>query len=91
MCVEKVGFVVIFRKKNLYFLPISCLISKGQLWGKPANREGVTCIVFRLIYVLIIQERSYLDVLSQAVEDLLGHSHCFGEIPLTGLINNVFS
>lgn len=37
------------------------------------------------------QERSYLDVLSQAVEDLLSHSHCFGEIPLTGLINNVFS
>lgn len=34
---------------------------------------------------------SYLDVLSQAVEDLLGHSHCFGEIPLTGLINNIFS
>ena len=34
---------------------------------------------------------SYLDVLSQAVEDLFGHIHCFGEISFTRLINNVFS
>lgn len=34
---------------------------------------------------------SHLDVLSQAVKDLLGHGHGFGEIPLTRLINDVFS
>lgn len=38
-----------------------------------------------------MQQDFYLDVLSQAVEDLLGHSHCFGEIPLARLINYVFS
>lgn len=34
---------------------------------------------------------SHLDVLRQAVEDLFGHRHCFGEIPLPGLVNDVFS
>lgn len=33
---------------------------------------------------------TYLDVLSQAVEDLLGYSHRFGEIPLAGFVNDVF-
>lgn len=34
---------------------------------------------------------SYLDVLGQAVEDLLSHIHCFGEVSFTRLINDVFS
>lgn len=34
---------------------------------------------------------SYLDVLSQAVEHLLSHCHCFGEISLSRLIDDVFS
>lgn len=42
------------------------------------------------LYLSIVQ-LSYLDVLSQAVEDLLSHVHCFGEISFTRLINNVFS
>lgn len=33
----------------------------------------------------------HLDVLGQAVEDLLSHGHCFREIPLPGLIDDVLT
>ena len=32
----------------------------------------------------------YLDVLSEGVEDLLGHSQGFGEVDLSWLVNHVF-
>lgn len=33
---------------------------------------------------------SYLDVLCECIENLLGHIYCLGEIPLALLINNIF-
>ncbi len=33
---------------------------------------------------------TYLDVLCEGIENLLGHIYCFGKIPLALLINNVF-
>jgi len=32
---------------------------------------------------------SYLDVLSERVENLLGHIYCLGEVSLALLINNI--
>lgn len=32
----------------------------------------------------------YLDVLSEGIENLLGHIYCLGEIPLALLINHIF-
>lgn len=32
----------------------------------------------------------YLDVLSERIENLLGHIYCLGKIPLALLIDNIF-
>lgn len=46
-----------------------------------------------LVYVSLCHHRLhlYLYVLRKSIEDLLGDIDCFGEIPLSLLINNIFS
>lgn len=38
---------------------------------------------------MYLQFPSYLDILSECIEDLLGHIYCLGEIPLALLIDNI--
>lgn len=73
--------------------------SHRRLWARlcwfpvqgPWNHTAITEMTgLRLRFFPHVEDRPYLNVLCESVEDLFGYIDCFGEIPLALFIDDVF-